>query len=303
MNISSLTFRDLQYLKALSEQKNFGKAAKVCFVTQPALSAQIKKIEGYFGKALFERQNQGVFLTPEGIKVLQIVNFLLQEAKQMEELFQGEKKLLSADFNLGVIQTLSPYYPPYFLSDMKKKYPHIKLNLRDGMTEHLIAELKSGQLDAVIASEVFTDSKCDSYPLFREPLYLAVNSHHSFFSNQLVFTKDLNTEEMLFLSDGNCLKDESIDLCPKNRRGHIHHSPASSLEMLKQMVAMQKTMAIIPALASEISPKLKNMVSVKKFHGQEKIYRQISFFIRQETPRKQDCLAFLKVLMEQIPFF
>ncbi|MES2615318.1 MAG: LysR substrate-binding domain-containing protein [Bdellovibrionota bacterium] len=296
MNIYSLTFRDLQYLVALAEFRHFGKAAKSCFVSQPALSSQIKKIEGYFDKTLFERQNKNIFLTPEGVKVVDSVKLLLEDAKKLEELFQVKKNLLSSTLSVGLIQTLSPYYPPFFLKKLKEKYPLLNLTLVDGFTENLLEDLKSGKLDILIASAVFSDSKINTFHLFQEPLYLGVNSEHEFANKPSLSLNDLNAEDMLFLKDGNCLKDEAIDLCPKNRRGNINDIQISNLESLKQMIAYNKCYGIIPAMAADIPSQLQKMMVIKKFKDQNKAYRQISMFIRKDAPRLNDYIAFLEVL-------
>lgn len=303
MNIYSLTFRDLQYLVALAEFRHFGKAAKACFVSQPALSSQIKKIEGYFNKTLFERQNNGVFPTPEGIKVIDNAKLILEDAKKLAEIFQVQKNLLSTNLNVGLIQTLAPYYPPYFLKKLREKYPLLNLTLIDGYTDDLLVELRSGKIDVLIASAVFSDSKLSVFNLFQEPLYLCVNNNHELAKKEFVSMNDLNAEEMLFLKDGNCLKDEAVDLCPKNKRGNIKDLQINSLETLKQMIAFNKTCGVIPAMAAEIPMQLQKMLSIKKFKDQNKAYRQIAMFIRKDAPRLNDYIAFLKVLEDCIPKF
>lgn len=303
MKIYSLTFRDLQYLVALSEFKHFGKAAKSCFVSQPALSSQIKKIEGYFDKTLFERQNNGIFLTPEGVKVVENAKILLEEAKKFDELFQVKKNLLSSTLTVGLIQTLSPYYPQFFLKKLKEKYPALNLTIIDGFTEELLVELRSGRVDILIGSAVFSDNKLNVFHLFKEPLYLCVNAHHELAQKEVVSIYDLNAENMLFLKDGNCLKDEAIDLCPKNKRGNIKDVQINSLETMKQMISYNKSYGIIPAMAATIPNQLQKMVFVKKFKDQNKAYRQIAMFIRKDAPRLNDYIAFLKVLESCVPEF
>jgi LysR family hydrogen peroxide-inducible transcriptional activator len=303
MSIYALTFRDLQYLVALAEFKHFGKAAKSCFVSQPALSSQIRKIENYFGKVLFERQTQGVFLTPEGSLVIENAKQLLQEARKLEEIFQQQNKLLVSSINLGIIQTLSSYYPKYFLKSLKEKYPLLTLNIIDGYTDELLNELKSGKIDILIASEVFSDSKINVFHLFKEPLYLAVNNLHNLSKKQLVSLSDLDLSNMFFLKEGNCLKEEAIDLCPKNKRGNIRDTAINSLENLKQMIAFNNSCGIVPALASHIPTEFNKMLTFKKFKEQNKVYRQISFFIRKDASRLNDYMAFLKVLEDCLPDF
>lgn len=296
MNIYSLTFRDLQYLVALAEFKHFSKAAKSCFVSQPALSSQIKKIEGYFNKVLFERQKNGVFLTPDGIKVVENAKLILEDAKKLERLFQVQKNLLSTTLSVGIIHTLAPYYPPLFLKKLKEKYPSLILTIVDGYTDELLNELKVGKIDILIASAVFSDSSLNVFHILQEPLYLCVNTQHELAKKELISLSDLNAEHMLLLKDGNCLKDEVLDLCPKNKRGHINDVHINSIETLKQMISFNNSYSIIPAMAADIPTQIQKMCVIKKFKDQNKAYRQISLFIRKESPRLNDYMAFLKIL-------
>lgn len=296
MNIYALTFRDIQYLLSLAEHKHFGKAAKSCFVSQPALSSQIKKIEGYFNTILFERQNNGVFLTPDGLKVIESAKQILHEAKKMEEIFIVEKNVLTTNLNIGIIHTLSPYYSKLFMHKLHTKYPKLWISFFDGYTTELLEELKSGKLDVLIASSVFSDNKIIEFKLFQEPLYLAVNHKHELAKKTTISMNDLDAEDMLFLKDGNCLKDEAIDLCPKNKRGNIKDYQINSLETLKQMIAVNNICGVLPALGASVSEESKKTLLIKKFSLQNKAYRQISMFIRKDAPRINEYTEFFKFL-------
>lgn len=297
----SLTFRDFQYLIALAQHKHFGKAAKACFVTQPALSSQIKKIEGYFQKTLFERQNNCIFLTPEGQEVLERVHIILHEAKKLELIFQSLQGTLCTPLKIGIIQTLSPYYTNFFLPQLKASYPLLTLEIKDGYTDELLSDLKEGQLDVLIASSVFSDIKIQEYKLFYEPLFLLVNNAHDLCTENTIDFQSLNPKDMFFLKDGNCLRSESLNLCPQNTRGNIQSVQISSLETLKHMVAFHPSYAVIPALGSTLCPMLQGMVVLKQFADPTKARRLISLFVRKDTPRQRDYDAFFALLKTCLP--
>lgn len=299
MTILSLTFRDLEYLVALSEHKNFSKAAKSCFVSQPALSAQIKKIEGYFNKIFFERQKKQVILTSDGEFIVEKARELLQQAKMLDTTFQSTREMFPSPLLVGMIHTISPYYPRYFIKNLLLKYSHDPVMLKEGYTEELVLDLKMGKIDALIASEMFYDEKLISTPLLKEPLYLIINKKHPFASKEYIALSDLNAEEMIFLKEGNCLRNESIDLCPKNRRGNIKEYHLSSLEALKYVVALQPSYAIIPKMATKLDDSLKNFVVIKELNDSN-AYRQISIFTRKNPLRKKDIDAFIAVLKSDL---
>src|SRR4029079_260214 len=113
MNISWLTLRDLQYVVSVAEHTHFGKAAAACHVSQPALSAQIRKIEDVLGVQLFERTNRRVTITPAGQAVAAQARIVLEEAAKIGELTNSAKEPLTGGLRLGAIATIGPYLMPH----------------------------------------------------------------------------------------------------------------------------------------------------------------------------------------------
>jgi len=295
MSFLSLTFRDLQYLVALADNKHFGKAAKSCFVSQPALSSQIKKIEGYFDKQFFERKNKEVFLTHEGAFIVEKARAILENARLIDRTMQAHSSVFSFPLSIGIIYTLSPYYPAIVIPQFLKKYPNHSMLLREGYTQELIPDLKSGKIDGLIASEVLQDEQLMTFPIFKEKLYLLINKNHPYAAKNNLKLTDLNTEDMIFLKEGNCLRSEAIDLCPKNKRGNINEFHLNSLETLKYTVAMHSVYAIIPEMAIKLNHDLKSFVVIKEIQSAS-AYRQISLFVRKNTYRMEDLQILLDIL-------
>ncbi len=303
MNISALTFRDLQYLIALDLYRNFTKAALACHVSQPALSAQIKKIEGYFGKVLFERQNTRIFPTPEGLKAIEIAKKIHAAAIQFQDLTHENKSSLCTHLTVGLILTLSPYYPPHFIPLLKKNYPSLKINLVEGYTEYLLNELKDGHIDVLIASDIPENSSFEIHTIFEEPLLLCLNTLHPLAEKNTILKSDLNAQEMIFLKEGNCLRDAVLEICPKNARGRIHEDEISSLEILKSMIAYEKTYSILPFLAKDIPLPLKEFICLKSFSDKQAPSRQILIVWRKNCKRNADFKCFFDLLQKARPRF
>lgn len=295
MNFLSLTFRDLQYLVALEENRHFGKAAKACFVSQPALSSQIKKIEGYFGKTFFERKNKQVFLTQDGELVVQKAREILKNATEIDHIFKNSSKDFGFQFTVGLILTLAPYYPNLFIEKLFQNFPNASLVLREGFTSELLNDLKNNKIDVLLASEIFQDDKLDCFPIFKEPLYLIVNKKHPLSKKEKIYLEDLDTSDMIFLKEGNCLRNESIDLCPKNKRGNIKEYYINNLEALKTMAALHPAYAIIPEMAVKIDPQIAQFLTIKKIEDSG-AYRQISLYSRKNSSKSKAIQNFVKLL-------
>lgn len=296
MSILSLTFRDLQYLVALDEYRNFGKAAKACFVSQPALSAQIKKIEGYLNQKIFERHNRRVSVTDEGEELLGRIRLLLDQAKRLDDEVKNENKKQITVFSVGMIHTIAPYYPSMFLEDLVSANEMYSVNLTEGYTEELLTNLKYGKIDMMIASDTFEDENLKKIPLFKEPLMLVINKNHQFASKQNIYLSDLDAKDMIFLKEGNCLRNESIDLCPKNRRGNIKEYYLSHLETLKYMLAVNMAYAIVPKMAVMLNDILQKYLVIKPIKSPQ-AYRQIALFMRKDFIREENELKnFIEIL-------
>jgi LysR family transcriptional regulator, hydrogen peroxide-inducible genes activator len=302
MNISWLTLRDLEYLVSVADHAHFGKAAASCHVSQPALSAQIRKVEGVVGLQIFERSNRRVVITPRGHTVVEQARVVLEEARKIGEISDTVQRPLTGSLRLGAIATVGPYLMPHLLAPLRKAYPNLDLFLREGLTEPLLGALKAGQLDAVIASDTFTDSTIRVIPLYFEPFLLAAPPDHPLSSKSRIGRRDLHSDEMVLLEDGHCLRDQTLDICPANRRGHIRQFHATSLETLRHLVAAGSGYTLIPQLAIREDRQLKSLIRYRPF-DERPIGRNVILASRSRFSRMPDIEALAEFIQEHVPDF
>ncbi len=281
MKISWLTLRDLEYLVEVARHLHFGKAAEACHVSQPALSAQIRKVEKFLGFSVFERTNRKVALTSKGRHIAQQARVVLEEAQKM---LTATGDLHSPEpLRMGIITTLGPYYVPHFLPKIRKAFPHTQLILREGLTAQLLDELKSGSLDVVlIAAKTFDEAGLRVLPLFNEPFILAVPKQHPLANKKSIRPGDLKASEMVLLEDGHCLRNQVLEICPRNRRGSVHQYHATTVETLKALVASGLGYTLIPFLAVDKPNRLRGLLSYRKLETE--IGRNIVMVCRDRYP-------------------
>lgn len=287
MNIAGLTLRDLQYVVAVAEHGHFGRAAHACHVTQPALSGQIKKIEEYLGVTLFERSARRVRVTEVGQAVAQQARIVLEEAEKILSAARSTREPLAGPFRLGAIATLGPYLMPHLLSPLRKAFPKLELRLKEGLTDDLLAELRAGTLDAVLAARTFEEAGLHVIPLFVEPFLLTVPKDHPLERKHPVKVTDLKASEMVLLEDGHCLRDQSIAICPPNRRGHIKEMHATSLETLRHLVASGAGYTLMPVLAAHEDRRLRDLIRYRRLQGRS-AGRVVVLVCRDRFPRRRD---------------
>lgn len=246
-----MNLRDLRYLVALADERHFGKAAERCFVSQPTLSAQVRKLEEYLGVPLVERQPKRVALTPTGEKIVRRARLLLQEADAIVELARNDRDPLAGPLKLALIPTVGPYLLPHVAGRLRKELPRLKLMLYEYQTEPLLEKLRAGEIDlGIIALPVMLDG-LESAQLYEEPFTLAVPASHALAEHERIKVDDLRGETLLLLEDGHCLRDQALEVCSRIRVNEAQDYRATSLETLRQMVAAGHGITLLPELAAE----------------------------------------------------
>lgn len=243
-----MTLQELKYLVALADHGHFGRAAEACFITQSTLSTQIKKLEDFLGVTLFDRSLKRVSPTPIGREILQAARNIVEEAERIREVAKHAQDPMARTIHLGVIPTLGPYYLPHALTLVHKKHPDLRLLLREEMTPQILEHLVDGKLDAGLLALPVTDDSLRVEPLFYEPFYAALPAGHPLAKRDVLKVSDIMAEKLLLLDEGHCLRDQALDVCGTGSRGR-EEVRATSLETLRQMVAMGLGLTLLPALA------------------------------------------------------
>ena len=248
-----MNLRDLRYLVALADERHFGKAAERCYVSQPTLSAQIRKLEEYLGVPLVERQPKRVSITPAGERIVERARRLLQEADAIVELAKTDRDPLAGTLKLALIPTVGPYLLPHVARRLKRALPKLKLLLYEYQTAPLLEKLHDGELDMGILALPVPMDGLEAANLYEEPFTLAVPTDHPLAERERVTAQDLHGQPLLLLEDGHCLRDQALEVCGRVGAQESQDYRATSLETLRQMVAAGHGVTLLPELAS-ISP-------------------------------------------------
>jgi LysR family hydrogen peroxide-inducible transcriptional activator len=249
-----MTLQELRYLVALADTGHFGQAAEACFVSQSTLSTGVKKLEDYLGIILFDRSLKRVVPTPIGREIVESARRIVEEAGRIREVASHAKDPMDRTVNLGVIPTLGPYYLPHVLTRVREAHPKLRLLLREEMTPHMLTHLAEGKLDAGLLALPILDPALEVKPLFVEPFLAAVPAGHVLAKKKTVDIDTLAKAGLLLLEEGHCLRDQALEAC--HLQGlKSEEIRATSLETLRQMVAMGLGVTLIPALAgTDTSP-------------------------------------------------
>ncbi len=244
-----MNFRDLKYLIALADHRHFGKAAEACFVSQPTLSTQIKKLEEELGVLLIERAPRKVMLTPAGQDVVQRARRIIADVEEVKAAARRSQDPASGTLRLGIFPTLAPYLLPHVVPEIRQHYPKLELLLTEEKSDVLLQRLHEGKLDAALLALPVHDEQLHTEFLFEEPFFFAAPSHHPLAQKERLDVDTLNEETLLLLEDGHCLRDQALDVCRLAGAQEKTGFRATSLETLRQMVASGAGVTLLPALA------------------------------------------------------
>jgi LysR family hydrogen peroxide-inducible transcriptional activator len=245
-----MNLRDLRYLVAVADAKHFGKAAAACHVSQPTLSAQIKKLEDYLGVKLLERHARGVTLTEVGRELVERARRVLRDSDEMVNLARDFRDPLAGNLSIALIPTVGPYLLPLIAKRLRKQLPRLRLMLYEYRTEPLLAKLAAGHLDVgIIALPGDADGTVER-ELYREDFVAALPPGHALAHKSSVKVSDLSGEPLLLLEDGHCLRDQALEVCSRIDINENQDYRATSLETLRQMVAAGWGVTLLPKLAT-----------------------------------------------------
>lgn len=207
------TLIQLEYIVAVDTYRHFATAADKCFVTQPTLSMQIKKLEEQLDLIIFDRTKQPVVPTMLGEKVIEQARLVLLENFRLEQLVKEEKNDITGEIRIGIIPTISPYLLPRFTGQLKAKYPKVKIKVEELITERIEELLKKDLIDVGILVTPLHNPGIIEHPLYYEEMQVYSNAKHQFASQAIVDIKDIATPEIWLLSDGHCFRHQVINLC------------------------------------------------------------------------------------------
>ncbi len=247
--MADLKLKDLHYLVALADTRHFGRAAERSFVSQPTLSAQLRKLEDYLGVQLIERAPKRVSLTAAGEEIVARARRIIEASDEIVELAKGHRDPLAGRLKLALLPTIGPYLLPHVAARLRKQMPRLELMLYEYQTDLMLEKLHSGEIDVGILALPVPMDGLDSYELYREPFSVAMPANHRLAARTSIKVADLEHETLLLLEDGHCLRDQALEICAGSGVHEKQDFRATSLETLRQMVAAGVGITLLPELA------------------------------------------------------
>jgi LysR family hydrogen peroxide-inducible transcriptional activator len=293
--MADLKLKDLRYLVAVADTRHFGRAAERSFVSQPTLSAQLKKLEEYLGVQLIERAPKRVSLTAAGEEIVERARRILEAGDEIVEIAKGHRDPLAGRLKLALLPTIGPYLLPNVAAKLRKGLPRLELMLYEYQTDPMLEKLHSGEIDVGILALPAQMDGLDTYELYKEPFMVAMPADHRLASRATIRAEDLHHETLLLLEDGHCLRDQALDICSSIDLHEKQDFRATSLETLRQMVAAGVGITLLPELAGRGAYGNARGVAIKPF-ARPVPTRTIGAVWRKSSARRESILALAKLI-------
>ena len=234
----------------VAELKHFGQAAHACFVSQPTISGQIRKLEERLNVKLFERNKRLVRITPEGEQIIAHAKEILRHVENLEETAKALNDPLSGELRIGMIPTIGPYLTPILLPSIARLLPQLRHELREDLTEVLELQLLEGGIDAAFIATPVQDSRLTQIRLYDEPFWAALPNGHPLAEKETIDIQDFGTEEIMLLEDGHCFRDQVLSFCELVLKNELNvKTQKTSLTTILALVGAGAGVTLVPAMS------------------------------------------------------
>ncbi|MDC0877491.1 LysR substrate-binding domain-containing protein [Methylophilaceae bacterium] len=279
-----MTLSELRFIVAVGREKNFRKAADKCFVSQPALSLAVKKLEDELGIILFERSRTDVSITQAGQAIINQAIIVLDEAGKIKEMAQQGDGQLEKPFKLGLIYSIAPYLLPLIIPLLRNSAPDMPLEIEENITKNLEEKLKKGFIDAAIVALPFDIPGIEIENLYEEPFVTVVPVKHPWAQKKTIKADLLASEKVLLLDNTHCYSNQVQEACPGLlKTGEIQGG--NSLETIRSMVASNLGISVLPKSATSLRH-VNPLVKVIQF-DKPIPFRKVVLAYRKSSVKKQ----------------
>src|ERR1035437_666034 len=293
-----MTLQQLEYILALDKTRHFVRAAVICGVTQPTLSAMIQKLEDELDCKIFDRSRQPIEPTEIGKQIIGQAQVIIYQANQLKESIKTEKNSLSGVLNLAIIPTIAPYLLPRFIASFRSMYPDIQLKVSEMHTDTIIRKLNIAEIDMAILSTPLDDPHILEVPLYYEKFIAYISPKEPIYERSELSATDMPLDRLWVLEEGHCLRNQVFNFCNEKPQ-HNSTYEAGSIDTLVKIVDVNGGYTVIPELHIELLTE-KQKLNLREIVNPEAT-REISVVIRHDFVREGILNAVAECVKQIIP--
>ncbi len=291
-----ITLLQLEYIVAIDTYRHFVTAAEKCFVTQPTLSMQIKKLEEQLGVIIFDRSKQPIIPTEIGKKIIEQARIVISENEKILEIIKESENKFEGELTIGIIPSLAPYLLPLFIGNLTSNYPLLNVTIIELLSEEIITRLKNDTIDVGLLVTPLNEPGIIEKSIFYEKMLLYTNKNHDLALKDNIKTKDLTENGLWLLGKGHCFRSQVINLCSiqnQTEKDARFHFESGSLETIKRIIETEGGYTLLPELAIEKT--IPKNIDVRNFKNENPV-REVGIVYSRNQVKKR----ILNILVESI---
>jgi LysR family hydrogen peroxide-inducible transcriptional activator len=292
--MTNMTIKQLRYFEALARHGHFGRAADACAISQPALSMQIRELEGTLGTTLFERGARRVRLTAIGEAFALRARDILRSVDELGDLARASRDRLEGPLRIGVIPTIAPYLLPAIIDHLNRSHEGLDIRVRETLTPKLIAELAEGRIDTAIVALPVSEPAFTEVALFTENFVFVRRGEDE--DKPVPDGESLCEMRLLLLEEGHCFRDQALSFCNMQSAQPRELLDGSSLSTLVQMASAGIGVTLIPEMAVPVETR-SAAVSIARFRDPQPT-RTIGMIWRKTNPLARQLLQVAEVVRQ-----
>jgi LysR family hydrogen peroxide-inducible transcriptional activator len=297
-----MNIQQLEYIVAVDNYRHFEKAAEACFITQPTLSAMIKKFEQELDLTIFDRSAHPIRPTSAGSLIIEQARITLRNFRQIKEISENERNMIQGEFKLSIIPTIAPYIVPELLHKQDIDNAELSLTINESTTDNLIVNLLNGSVDGGLMAGPLNHPRLAEYPIYFEQFYAYVSPLDAMYKEKEIDLNSVDINTIWLLENIHCLRGQIEQLCHIKRRKNNAASvkyEAGSIETLINVVEQNAGITIIPEM-SAMSLNEDKQDNLRLFKNLD-AYREVSLVVSKEYMRKAMLNRVLEMIKAVVP--
>lgn len=279
-----MELHQLKYFVAVAETGGFSKAARRCYIAQPSLSQQIKKLERELGQKLFERLGRTTVLTEAGRALLPRARVILKEAGDIKTAIKEDVSSGAGHLSVGLIPTIAPYILPGALKRFYESFPRAKIGVEENLTDRLVKKIIGLEIDLAVMSLPIDDRLITTEPLFEDPLVLALSSAHELAGSEDIAIEELRDIPFIALDEEHCLGEQINNFCYERQINPEVICRTWNLSTIQHCVSFGSGVSLVPKML--VLTDASNRCVYRPIRGQSPKRTVVAAWHRDRKPSK-----------------
>ncbi len=294
-----INLNQLRIFYFAAKNLSFTRAAQELFISQPAVTSQMKQFEESCNLVLFKRKWRKVFLTDEGKVLYDYAARLFKQERQIERVIENMNRLDLGILRLGTTKTYARYFMPYMMKAFHESYPKVKIYLNEGSSLDMINSLLQLKNEVAVIARADDHSDIAFTPFGQEELVVIMAPEHPFAGKGRVSFKEIAAQPIVMKEMGSGTRRVVNELFERFQMEPSILAETSNTEFIKQLVMGGEGFSFLVKEAVALELREKKLATVELAEG--KSYLDISIASLKKQPLSRSAQAFVDILTQIAP--